>query len=57
MKNAEFVPVELISKFDNIIEAARALENWKKENRGPGRPRTRDCGVKLSTLKKMVKTA
>lgn len=52
----EFVPADLIGKFETISEAAKALLNWEKENRGPGRPRTRDCGVKLGTLKKMLKT-
>ncbi len=52
----DFIPAELIGKFETITEAANALLTWKKENRGPGRPRTLDSGVKLSILKKLLKT-
>lgn len=51
----DYVPIELLGKFDSLVEAAAALSKWKRENRGPGRPRTRDCGVSTKTLKKMLK--
>ena len=58
MKNAtEFVPAELIGQFENIHEAAKAFSAWKEQHRGPGRPKTKDKGVRLDTLKKMIKPA
>jgi hypothetical protein len=54
MKN-EKAPAELIGKFENISDAVQGFEQWKKENRRPGRPRTRDTGISLGTLRQMVK--
>jgi hypothetical protein len=51
----EYIPAQLIGQFDNISDAARAYSAWKEQHRRPGRPKTRDKGVRLSTLQKMVK--
>jgi|688.fasta_scaffold2372130_1 hypothetical protein len=48
------IPAQLIGKFDNIIEAAKGLEQWEKENRGPGRPKNKG-GITLGALRLMVK--
>ena len=55
MKKQQLVPAELIGKFDSLREASQGFAQWQKENRRPGRPRTRDTGVTLGTLRQMVK--
>lgn len=54
----DFIPSELIGKFENIASACKALAEWKKEHRGPGRPRTLNhTGMSVAALKKMLKKA
>lgn len=51
----DFVPTELLEKFDTLAEASVALAKWKKEHRGPGRPSQKSIGISVGTLRKMIK--
>lgn len=55
MATQKNIPAELIGKFETLADAAAALSAWEKEHRRPGRPHTKNKGVQLGTLKKMIK--
>lgn len=51
-----YIPKHLLGRFQTLSEAAKAYSEWKRQNKPVGRPKTRDNGVYLGDLKKMLKS-